>query len=157
MGMTVIGVFAVVLDVYGGGLQCESVEMMPPTPPLSSSNCSSDSEGGSLSPERSAPSSPSSSPYFTRTHLSFHHPSSSSSSHHHHSTNLWTNSSAQQALFTSPVRATCSLPTLSCYHRIFVSRNRNGVKLEKYVIPVPTYYAAVRQVYTALRNSKPST
>ena len=74
---------------------------MPPTPPPSSSNCSSDSEGGGLSPERSAPPSPSSSPYFTRTHLSFH--GHSSSSHH---TSLWTSSSSsQQALFTSPVRA----------------------------------------------------
>jgi len=81
---------------------------MPPTPPPSSSNCSSDSEGGGLSPERSAPPSPSPSPYFTRTHLSFH--THSSSSHHHSS--LWTSSqsSGQQALFTSPVRATtCTL------------------------------------------------
>lgn len=69
------------------------VSDMPPTPPPSSS-CSSDSEGGGLSPERSAPPSPSSSPYFTRTHLSFHAPS-------HHSS-LWT-SSHSSALFTSPI------------------------------------------------------
>jgi len=106
-----------VTDVYG---LCETLEM-PPTPPPSSSNCSSDSEGGSLSPERSAPPSPSSSPYFTRTHLAFH--AHSSSSHH---SSLWTSShsSAQQALFTSPVRANiCKLGvSYRYYHHILLKR-----------------------------------
>ena len=84
---------------------------LPPTPPSSSSNCSSDSEccgAGSLSPERSAPPSPASSPYYTRAHLSTLHAGHSASSSYQHHASLWTSSQlpSPQALFASPVTAT---------------------------------------------------
>jgi len=112
---------------------------MPPTPPPSSSNCSSDSEGGCLSPERSAPPSPSSSPYFTRTHLSFH--GHSTSSQH---TSLWTSSqcSGQQALFTSPVRAAAA--TASSYQIYFRQQQ------QKYFVCIEYNY---RRIITAAGTS----